>query len=67
MKRTKYPVKYVRKERVKRLRLDLSNCPNAGPYPNVTGMRLHYWGIDAPIIRVGAYIYKVSPEVYHSV
>ncbi|KKN78464.1 hypothetical protein LCGC14_0349960 [marine sediment metagenome] len=38
----------------------LSECPSAGPYPNISGMRKLYWGKDALIVKQGAYAYNVS-------
>lgn len=37
---------------------------SAGPHGNLTGMRKLYWG-DAPVIRCGAYLYKVSWNAYN--
>ena len=34
---------------------------SAGPRPNITGMRNLYWG-DAPLIRCGAYVYRMNWE-----
>lgn len=34
------------------------NCPSAGPYPSISGMR-KIWGEDSVIIKSGAYIYKL--------
>ena len=42
----------------------LQEYPNAGPYPNITGMRKLYWGADALVIRCGAYAYNVPYEVF---
>lgn len=36
---------------------------SAGPNANLTGMRNLYWG-DAPVVKCGAYLYKVSYEGY---
>lgn len=33
------------------------NCPNAGPNPNVSGMRKLYWGYDRDVVRKGKYCY----------
>lgn len=44
------------KERV----FGLSDCPNAGPNPNITGMRSLYWGKDALIVKQGQYAYKIG-------
>ena len=42
----------------------LGKYPNAGPNPNITGMRKLYWGTDALIIRCGAYAYNVPHDVF---
>lgn len=42
----------------------LEQYPNAGPRPNIKGMRKLYWGDDALLIRCGAYVYKVPYEVF---
>lgn len=65
MKRTEYPVKRVSIEEIEKAGVDLDSFPSAGPYANVTGMRRLYWEIDAPILRVGVYIYWVSVDVYN--
>ncbi len=52
----------VTKEQAKGL--FLGNFPNAGPYPNITGMKNKYWGLDALCIRCGAYVYHVDAETY---
>lgn len=33
------------------------NCPNAGPYPNVPGMRKLFWGYDRDVVREGKFCY----------
>lgn len=33
------------------------DCPSAGPYPSVRGMRKHYWGYERDVVRHGAYCY----------
>ncbi len=38
----------------------LSDCPRAGPHPNITGMRNLYWGKDALIVKQGSYAYKIT-------
>jgi len=46
----------------------LSNYPNAGPYPNIKGMRNLYWGKDALVVKSGAYAYNLSsnPNFFYS-
>lgn len=46
-------------------RLHLSDFPNAGPNPCITGMKEKYWGKNAYCIRSGAYVYKVDEETYN--
>ena len=41
--------------------------PSAGPNPNLTGMKILYWGIDAFCVRCGRYVYKVTEEFYNMV
>lgn len=67
--RTKNPVKYIKKDNsrlgcLKKDRDGEYDYPSAGPYANITGMRKHYWGEDACIIKIGQYIYKVPKEIY---
>ena len=47
---------------IKKTIADLSglNVPNAGPRPNITGMRNLYWGKNAIVALQGDYAYKVS-------
>ena len=44
--------------------LKLGSFPNAGPNPNITGMKKHYWGQNALIVKCGVYIYKVDAQTY---
>ena len=37
---------------------------SAGPYPNIRGMREKYWGMDALVIRAGAYAYYMGKDTY---
>ena len=39
-----------------------TDCPSAGPYPNITGMRNLYWGRECTLVKQGAYVYKPTPE-----
>lgn len=50
------PVKY-------KDRLFLDSFPNAGPRPNVSGMRRIY-GENAFLIMCGSYLYNVSERIY---
>ena len=67
MKRIKYPVKTITRKRARELGIQLDRYPRAGPYANVTGMRNLYWGVNAPIIKVGVYIYHVPMHVYNRI
>lgn len=59
MKRYKYIRTTPRNERI------LEKYPNAGPHPNITGMRRLYWGKDAFIIKCGVYAYNVPQEIFY--
>lgn len=48
-----------------KLELMLAECPSAGPYANLTGMRKLYWGKNALVVKVGAYIYRVPPVLFY--
>lgn len=39
--------------------LHAANIPNAGPRPNIKGMRAQFWGNNAIIIKQGQYAYKL--------
>lgn len=56
--------KYVTKQQLQNKGIDLSVFPNAGPNPNITGMRRKYWGKDAYVIKSGRYAYKVPQEIF---
>lgn len=68
---TKHPVRYCNKITLRTLKFnhypDIENFPNAGPNPNVTGMR-RFWGEDAYLVRRGQYVYNVSsyPAIYYA-
>lgn len=53
---------YVKKEHYNTLRLD--RFPSAGPNANIVGMKNHYWGKDALVVKCGQYIYKVDFATY---
>lgn len=39
------------------------NCQaSTGPHPCITGMRKLYWGMDALIVKLGAYIYYMGKD-----
>ena len=43
----------------------LEDFPNAGPNPNITGMKENYGGMDAYCIKCGSYVYKVDKNTYY--
>lgn len=49
----------------KDLRHDLSVFPNFSASGSIKGMKKLYYGADALLIKSGAYIYKVTSEVYN--
>ena len=59
----KTPVKYANKRQYNRLQL--WRFPNAGPHPNITGMRRIY-GPHAFLVQSGQYLYNVPASVYYS-
>lgn len=58
---TKNPVKYVTKQQLKDKAIGLSRFPSS-TY-SITELRA-FWGKDAPIIKHGRYVYRVTQEVY---
>jgi len=63
-KTTRNPVKYVTKKQLKRAGVYLDDYPSCGPWPNVTGIRKKYYGLHAPLLRHGAYVYHVPQKIY---
>ena len=59
-------VKYVYK--ADKERLNLSSFPNFSATGNVYGMKKHYYGMDALLVRCGAWIYNVTrePRIYYN-
>lgn len=47
--------------------IEAGGFASAGPYPNITGMKLQYWGVDAKCVRIGIYVYKVDDATYNRV
>ena len=49
-------------------RLNIDRFPNFDRSGSVIGMRKHYYGNNALLVRCGSYIYNVSsePEIYNS-
>jgi len=41
--------------------------PNAGPRPDVLGMKQQVYGMDATCVMCGDYLYNVSADVYQAV
>lgn len=67
----KYPVKYIKSETLTPvMERALSVFPNAGPHPNITGMR-RVWGESNihPLFLVmyQSYLYNVNSKFYHYV
>lgn len=58
---------YISEKQAKARGIDLSRYPSAGPYPSITGMKKLYWGIDAYVVKSGAYIYKVPGDLYRRI
>lgn len=52
----------VKKEDLKH---DLSVFPSFSRSGSIKGMKDKYYGKDALLIRCGAYIYKVTEEIYN--
>ena len=57
-------VRYMNAEQKKQYHL--SEYPNFSASGNVRGMKEKFYGKDALLVRSGAYIYKVPPEIYYS-
>lgn len=55
-------VKYMNKELKERY--NLSQYPNFSATGSIVGMKEKYYGKDALLVRSGAWIYKVSKEIY---
>lgn len=62
-----YPTKYATTAELRRKGISLETFPNAGPNPNISGMKKNYWGKDAMCVKHGAYVYKVTQEVYERI
>lgn len=71
MKNKVYPVKYVKQVNISIvLKSRIESFPNAGPYPNITGMR-RVWGESNQrklfLVMMGSYLYNVSWNIYSQV
>lgn len=67
MSKTKYPCRYLTTLDIKALGINLSSFPNFGPNGSISGMRRLYYGINALLVKHGAYVYNVSsrPNIYY--
>jgi hypothetical protein len=65
--RPKHKTKTITQEQAGRHGMCLNRFPSAGPYPNITGMKKLYWGMDAYCLKLGAYVYHVDYETYSKV
>ena len=54
MKTKRLPVKY---------KALVEDFPNAGPNPNITGMKSKYYGKDSVCVMCGKYLYKVGDSI----
>ena len=54
MKTKRLPAKY---------RALLEGFPNAGPNPNITGMKSKYYGKDSVCVMCGKYLYRVGDNL----
>ena len=50
--------------KIKDCKHDLSIFPNFHKSGSIKGMKNLYYGKDALLIKLGNYIYKVTPEIY---
>ena len=71
MKNKVYPVKYAKKSSISpSLKSRIESFPNAGPHPNITGMR-RVWGESNQrklfLIMMGSYLYNVNWDTYSQV
>ena len=41
----------------------LDGIPNAGPNPNITGMKKHYYGVDSYCVMCGNYLYNLGNDI----
>ena len=41
----------------------LDEFPNAGPNPNITGMKKHVYGTDSYCVMCGNYLYNLGKDV----
>lgn len=67
----KYPVKYIKSNSLSpMMERYLSIFPNAGPHPNITGMR-RVWGesnlFPLHLVMYKSYLYNVSSNFYYNI
>ena len=62
MEKTKNRVKYMNKEQKEQY--NLSQYPSFSATGSIYGMKKKYYGMDALLVRSGAWIYHVPEEVY---
>lgn len=58
-------VKTVSKEKGEAL--NLSQFPNFSKTGSIKGMKDKYYGKNALLVKSGAYIYNVTPEIYDNI
>lgn len=64
MKKTQNRVRYMNKEQKQIYHLD--RYPNFSATGSIYGMKKLYYGMDALLVRSGAWIYHVPPEIYYA-
>jgi hypothetical protein len=60
------PVITINQQQAQDAGIDTDRTANAGPRANVTGMKKQFWGKNAFIVRIGAYIYNVTEREYRA-
>ena len=63
-RRGKIQHKVVRVPKTWEKYLDSLGCPSAGPNGNAEGMKRLWWGLDAYVVKCGAYLYNVGETEY---
>ena len=71
MKNKVYPVKYAKQSSISPfLKSHIESFPNAGPHPNIAGMR-RVWGESNQrklfLVMMGSYLYNVNWDTYTQV
>lgn len=59
--------KYLTTTAAANMPYNISEFPNFSKTGSITGMKKHYYGKDALLVKCGAFIYNVTsqPEIYH--